>query len=66
MLETNGTMREQWRWSISHIDGVKRHLLPHNGWQRSPRLAAAKVEDLYEDLMELNGIPLNSHCDGTS
>ncbi|TBH28212.1 hypothetical protein ELG63_36615 [Rhizobium leguminosarum] len=61
MLETNGTMQKQWRWSISHIDGVKRHLgEQHNGWQPSPRLAAQKVEDHYERLMQANGIPLNT------
>ncbi|MBY3441758.1 hypothetical protein HFN83_03680 [Rhizobium laguerreae] len=60
MLETNGTMRMQWRWSISNIDGVKRHILPHNGWLAHPRVAAAQVEDLYERLMELKGLALNS------
>lgn len=61
MLETNGTMRTQWRWSISHIDGVKRHLPEqHNGWQAFPRLAAEKVEAHYERLMQFNGIPLNT------
>lgn len=57
MHEANGPMKNQWRWSISHIDGVKRHLdAPHNGWAASPRLAAAKVEDHYEALMALNGL----------
>ena len=59
-LESNGPTKDLWRWSISHIDGVKRHLTPHNGYEKSPRLAAQQVEDLYERLMQLNGIPLNN------
>lgn len=59
MFETNGTMRGKWRWSISHIKDVKRHLPDHNGWESFPRLAAAKVEDHYERLMLHNDIPLN-------
>lgn len=60
MHESNGPTKDLWRWSISHIDGVKRHLPePHNGWAKSPRLAAEKVETHYERLMEFNAIPLN-------
>lgn len=59
-LETNGPTKGLWRWSIAHVDGVKRYLMPHNGYEKSARLAAAKVEDNYERLMEHNGIPLNN------
>jgi hypothetical protein len=59
MLEVTGTMRTKWRWSISHIDGVKQTILPHNGWADYPRVAAAKVEDTYEQIAALNGLPIN-------
>lgn len=60
MLETHGTMRTKWRWSISHMKGVKKIILPHNGWVDHSRVAAAKVEDLYERIAALNGILPNT------
>ncbi|WP_320188614.1 hypothetical protein RMS29_027450 (plasmid) [Agrobacterium rosae] len=60
MLETHGTMRRKWRWSISHMDGAKKTILPHNGWVDHPRVAAAKVEQLYERIAALNGLRLNT------
>lgn len=60
MLETHGTMRKTWRWSINHIEGVKKTILPHNGWVDFPRVAAAKVEELYEQIAALNGLSLNT------
>nr|ABD75078.1 hypothetical protein [Ensifer adhaerens] len=61
MYESGGPTKDQWRWSISHIEGVKRHLgEQHNGWQPSPRLAAQKVEEHYERLMTFNGLSFGS------
>ncbi len=56
MHEPGGPTKDLWRWSISHIHGVRKHIQPHNGWETTPRLAAQRVEDTYERLMELNGL----------
>lgn len=60
MHEPGGPTKDLWRWSINYIDGVKKHVTPHNGWEKSPRLAAQKVEDAYEAACELNGLPILS------
>lgn len=60
--EDQGPTKDLWRWAISHIDGVKQHVQPHNGYEKSARLAAAQVENVYERLCELNGLEINTRA----
>lgn len=43
-----------WKWNITHIPWVKKHLTPHSGWAPDAREAARHVEELYQQLRELH------------
>ncbi|KAA0694364.1 hypothetical protein DTW90_23825 [Neorhizobium sp. P12A] len=53
--EANGLKKGFWQWS-GHGPRVRRRLLPHQGYERDPRVAALKAEDYYDRLLAFNGL----------
>ncbi len=58
IYQDSGATKGQWRWALGHIDGVKLPVMPHNGYEKTARLAAAKLEDCYERAARLNGLEI--------
>ncbi|KAA0698527.1 hypothetical protein DTW90_12020 [Neorhizobium sp. P12A] len=53
--EANGPKQGYWQWS-GHGPAVRERLLPHQGYEKTPRAAAAKAEEYYDRLLAHNGL----------
>lgn len=69
-FEAQGLKKDMWQWSgHGPVHGLKNgRLRPHQGYEKTARLAAAKAEDYYERLMKHNGLsyPASPPKDGSS
>jgi hypothetical protein len=59
-FEANGPMKGKWQWSGHGPDRIAARLTPHQGYEPTPRKAAAMAEDYYERLMAVNGLPFGT------
>ena len=48
--KTSGSYIGKWKWNITHIPWVRKHPMPHSGWEETAREASRAVEELYERL----------------
>ena len=56
-LEDAGPMEGKWQWSgHGSKRGIKKRLLPHQGYVATARDASRVVEDYYERLLRHNGM----------
>lgn len=56
-LEEQGLKKNHWQWSgHGPLEGIRKRLLPQQGYCLLAREAAACVEDYYERLMAANGL----------
>jgi hypothetical protein len=56
-LEDAGPMEGKWQWSgHGSRRGIKKRLLPHQGYAATAREASRMVEDYYELLLRHNGM----------
>jgi hypothetical protein len=56
-LEDAGPMKGKWQWSgHGSQKGIRKRLLPHQGYVATAREASRMVEDYYERLLRHNGM----------
>ncbi|WP_245500765.1 hypothetical protein [Rhizobium sp. BK251] len=56
-LEDSGPLKGQWQWSgQGPFRGIKKRLLPHQGYAETAREASRMAEDYYHQLLALNGL----------